>query len=343
MTARIAALVLAAFVTSAQAEAPWPQFRGPGGRGIAPGDALPPDRWSTTDNVSWNRDIPGRGWSSPIVAGDRVILTTVVNTDETEAAKKGPYFGGERAEPATTVHQWKVVCLDLATGAVLWEKQVHEGVPATPIHIKSSYASETPVTDGRHVWCMFGSLGIWCLDLEGTVVWNRPLPPRAMRFGWGAAASPALHEERLFVVDDNEEQSEIVALDAATGRELWKAPHDEKRNDLDGNLLWSLEGMSSITIATPFEADRLLYVTSGYVLDPRKPIYCINPGATGDISLDAGAEFKILHTIALAGDDMGMASPAIVGQRLLLRTAARIDCIAPQGTAAVVPAGAPDG
>jgi outer membrane protein assembly factor BamB len=439
----------------ASAQSPWPQFRGPGARGIAAGDALPPDRWSTTDNVAWKRDIPGRGWSSPVVAGDRVVLTTVVNTGETEAAKKGLYFGGERPKPAESVHQWRVVCLDLATGAVLWEKQVHEGVPKTPIHIKSSYASETPVTDGKHVWCMFGSVGLWCLDLDGTVIWNRPLPPRAMRFGWGAAASPALHEGRLFVVDDNEEQSEIVALDAATGRELWKTPRDEKSNwstpfvwknalrteivtpgtgavrsyDLDGTLLWSLKGMSSITIATPFEADGLLYVTSGYILDPRKPIYCIKPGATGDISLDTGettnpfiewsqpaaapynpstlvadgklwvlfdrgflachdaktgqpiyasqrlpegraftaspwyaggkvycfnedgvtfvcdggAEFKILHTNALADDDMGMATPAIVGQRLLLRTAARIYCIAPQGTAAVVPAGAPGG
>jgi len=444
-----AVLLALAFATSARAQAPWPQFRGPGARGIATGAALPPDRWSTTDNVAWKRDIPGRGWSSPVVAGDRVFLTTVVNTGDTEEAKKGLYFGGERKKPAESVHQWKVVCLDLATGQVRWEKQVHEAIPQTPIHIKSSYASETPVTDGTHVWCMFGSVGIWCLDLDGTVVWHRPLAPRPMRFGWGAAASPALHEGVLYVVDDNEEQSEIVALDAATGAEKWKTARDEKSNwstpfvwknelrteivtpgtgairsyGLDGTLLWSLKGMSSITIATPFEADGLLYVSSGYILDPRKPIYAIKPGAAGDISLPAGAttnefivwsqpgaapynpstlvadgklwvlfdrgflachdaatgtpiyasqrlpegraftaspwyaggkvfclnedgvtfvcdggpEFKILHTNALADDDMGMATPAIVGERLLLRTAARIYCIAPQGRAATAP------
>ncbi|MFM8283733.1 MAG: PQQ-binding-like beta-propeller repeat protein [Planctomycetaceae bacterium] len=449
-TPLLAALLVSLPVVATAQTAPWPQFRGPGSRGVAAGDALPPDRWSATDNVAWTRDIPGRGWSSPVVAGDRVFLTTVVNTGETEAAKKGLYFGGERPKPAESVHQWRVLCLDLATGAVVWEKQVHEGVPKTPIHIKSSYASETPVTDGKHVWCMFGSVGIWCLDLDGTVKWNRPLPPRAMRFGWGAAASPALADGVLYVVDDNEEQSELVALDAATGAEKWKTARDEKSNwstpfvwkhplrteivtpgtgavrsyDLDGNLLWSLKGMSSITIATPFEADGLLYVTSGYILDPRKPIYCIKPGAAGDISLvagetsnpsiawsqpaaapynpstlvadgklwvlfdrgflachdaatgaaiypsqrlpegraftaspwysagkvfclnedgvtfvcDGGREFKILHTNALAEDDMGMATPAIVGERLLLRTSARVYCIAPQGRAAT-PAG----
>ena len=424
--------------TTARADqAVWPQFRGPGNRGVA---AAPvPDRWSATENVAWVRDIPGRGWSSPVVVGDRVILTTVENTGTTEPAKKGLYFGGERPTPPEAVHRWKVLCLDLASGVLLWERQVHEGVPQTPIHVKSSYASETPVTDGRHVWCVFGSVGIWCLDLDGTVRWERPLPPRPMRYGWGAAASPALHDGRLYLCNDNEEASELVAYDADTGREVWRVVRDEKSNwstpyvwvndrrteivtpgtgavrsyDLEGNLLWSLRGMSSITIATPYEADGLLYVSSGYVLDGTKPIYAIRPGAAGDITLpagetaaefiawsapkaapynpstlvadgrlwvlhdrgflachdartgalhydsqrlpegraftaspwyaagkvfctnedgvtfvcDAGDDFRILHTNALAEDDMVMATPAIAGGRLLIRTAARVYCI----------------
>ncbi|MBW7866643.1 MAG: PQQ-binding-like beta-propeller repeat protein [Candidatus Hydrogenedens sp.] len=129
----------------------WPQFRGADASGVV-ADCAVPDKWSDTENVAWKTDIPGRGWSSPVVWGNRVFLTTVVSMGETEEPKKGLYFGGERAEPSESAHQWKVFCLDLESGAVFWERQVHEGVPAWPIHIKNSYASETPVTDGERLY-----------------------------------------------------------------------------------------------------------------------------------------------------------------------------------------------
>jgi len=419
-------------------DARWPQFRGPGGRGVAE-TGRPPERWSATENVAWTRDIPGRGWSSPVVWGDRVFLTTVVTTGESEEAKKGLYFGGDRPQPSESVHQWRVLCLDLASGAVRWERQVHEGPPRTGIHIKSSYASETPVTDGGRVYACFGGLGIFCFDLDGQEIWRHELEPLPTRFGWGTASSPVLHDGRLYYCNDNDERSSLLALDAATGREIWRTPRDEKSNwatpfvwehavrteivtagtgavrsyDLDGRLLWSLEGMSSITIATPFAANGLLYVSSGYVLDRLRPIYAIRPGASGDISLADGATandfvawsqpqagpynpstlvsgerlfvlydrgffgafdattgrelfamqripegraftsspwaaggkifclnedgvtfvlrdgdaFELLHTNVLAEDDMGMATPAVAGDRLLIRTARRIYCI----------------
>ncbi|MFO0919146.1 MAG: PQQ-binding-like beta-propeller repeat protein [Planctomycetaceae bacterium] len=288
----------------------WPQFRGPESQGVFAGESLP-DHWSATENVAWKTDVPGRGWSSPIIWGDRVFLTTVINTGHSEAPKKGLYFGGDRPKPADSVHQWKVICLDLADGNILWERLVHEGKPETPIHIKSSYASETPVTDGERVYCYFGNLGVYCFSTTGDELWKHELKPQPMRNGWGTAASPVLWEDCLYLVNDNQDDSYLLALDAKTGDRIWQVPREEKSNwatpfiwrnplrteivtpgtgrvrsyDLEGNLLWSLQGMSSITIATPYESAGLLYVSSGYVLDQHKPIYAIRPGAQDDISL----------------------------------------------------------
>jgi outer membrane protein assembly factor BamB len=417
----------------------WPQFRGPGSRGVAEGENKLPERWSATENVAWKRDIAGRGWSSPVVWGEHVFLTTVVNTGTTEEAKKGLYFGGDRPVPPDAVHQWKVICLNLKSGEIRWERLVHEGKPQSPIHIKSSFASETPVTDGERIYCCFGNVGIFCFDFAGQLLWRHKLAPLPTRFGWGTAASPALHQGRLYYCNDNDQESYLLALDAKTGQEVWKTPRDEKSNwatpfvwenesrteiitpgtgavrsyDLDGKLLWSLKGMSSITIATPFAAHGLLFISSGYVLDPKRPVYAIKPGASGDISLDKDAtssdfiawsqpkaapynpttlvsgdrlfvlydrgllagynarsgqelfspqrlpngraftsspwasggkifclnedgitfvlrdsnQFELLHTNPLADDDMGMATPAIAGDRLLIRTSARVYCI----------------
>ena len=214
--------ILAFLATSpASAETNWPQFRGPGSKGVATGDGLP-DRWSATENVAWKTDLPGRGWSSPIVWGNRVFLTTVVNSGTSEEPKKGLYFGGNRPTPPDSVHQWKVLCLDLETGHVVWERQVHEGQPQSAIHLKNSFASETPVTDGKHVYCYFGNIGIFCFDLDGNEVWRKKLEPHQTRFGWGTAASPVLHGDRLYVVNDNDEDSYLLALEKQTGREAWR-------------------------------------------------------------------------------------------------------------------------
>jgi outer membrane protein assembly factor BamB len=421
----------------------WPQFRGAEARGIAEGKGLP-DKWSTTENVAWKTDLPGRGWSCPIVWGKRVFVTTVINTGATEAAKKGLYMGGEAKKMPDTPHQWKLMCLDLDSGKVLWDKTAYEGIPAQPIHIKNSYASETPVTDGERVYAYFGNVGLWCYDLDGKEVWSKKLDPHKTRFGWGTASSPVVHKDRVYIVNDNDEDSYLLALDKKTGNEIWRVKREEKSNwstpyiwvneqrteiitpgsmavrsyDLDGKLLWSFKGMSMITIATPYEADGLLYISSGYVMDKRRPLYAIKPGASGDITLPkddkgqgptsnefivwsqpqggpynpstmvyegklyvlydrggfacfnakdgsivydrtqipdakdftvspwayngkifcmnedgityvlrAGDKFEPLHQNKLAEDDMGMATPAIVGDKLLIRTAARIYCI----------------
>ena len=170
--------------TSAAADANWPQFRGPNASGVSANPNLP-DKWSAVDNVAWKTDLPGRSWSSPIVWGDRVFLTAVVNAGQSEPPKKGLYMGGERLLPPKSEHLWKVLCLDLTTGKLQWEKTVHQGVPQTPIHLKNSYGAETPVTDGRHVYAVFGNLGVFAFTLEGAEVWSSALS-RAKRPSGGA-------------------------------------------------------------------------------------------------------------------------------------------------------------
>jgi outer membrane protein assembly factor BamB len=304
-----AALAVCALASLHAADATWPQFRGPGGRAIAEGAGLP-DTWSATENVAWRVPVAGLGWSSPIVAGNRIFLTSVVSASETEKPVKGLYFGGER--PASTAeHRWVVHAFDLATGKTAWTREVHRAVPAFSRHLKNSYASETAATDGERVYVYFGNVGIFCFDLDGRAIWSERLPPVRMRNGWGTAASPVVHNGRLYIVNDNDEQSYLVALDAKTGKTIWRADRDEGSNwstplvwqhalrteivttgtqkvrsySLDGRLLWELRGMSSIVIPTPFSAHELLYVSSGYVGDAHRPAYAIRPGASGDISL----------------------------------------------------------
>ena len=170
-------------------DANWPRFRGPGAQGVSVSTNLPV-RWSATENVVWKAEIAGRGWSSPIVWGDRVFLTTAVNSGVSEPAKKGLYLGGERPNAPRPEHEWKVICLDLVSGKVRWERAVHRGPPVGPIHLKNSYASETPVTDGERVYACVGGVGLFCLDFTGEQVWSHPLEPHKMRSGWGTAASP---------------------------------------------------------------------------------------------------------------------------------------------------------
>jgi outer membrane protein assembly factor BamB len=207
-----------------------------------------------------------------------------------------------------------VYCFDLQNGKKIWEKQVHEGSPSTSVHLKNTYASETPVTDGERVYAYFGNLGLFCLDSNGKELWSQKWGHFKTAHGWGTAASPVLHKERIFVVNDNEEKSFLVALNKKTGEQLWRIERDEKSNwatpfvwenetrtelvvpgrnkvrsyDLDGKLLWEFGGMSSIVIPTPFAKSGLLYVCSGYVGDKTRPVFAIRPGATGDITLKDG-------------------------------------------------------
>ncbi|MED5377071.1 MAG: PQQ-binding-like beta-propeller repeat protein, partial [Acidobacteriota bacterium] len=290
----------------------WPQFRGPGALGVA-NDPRLPDTWSATDNVVWTTAVPGTGWSSPVVWNDAIFMTSVVRTAEGEPARPGLYLGGERGTPRD-LHRWMLYAVDWNTGNIRWEREVYASVPGAPRHLKNSYASETPVTDGERVYAYFGQIGIFAFDMEGTPLWSQQWEPFRTRNGWGTAASPVLHNDRLYIVNDNDDQSFLLALDKRTGELIWQIERQEgtnwstpyvwsnsKRTEIvttgsdkvrsyaeNGTLLWELTGMSTITIPTPFATGDLLYISSGYVGDPLRPAYAIRPGAMGDISLRPG-------------------------------------------------------
>jgi len=288
----------------------WPQFRGQGSRGVTDETGLPTS-WSQTENVAWVTDIPGLGWSSPIVWDGTVYLTTVVSATPVEEPQGGLYRGSETWLPSQSEHRWLVYAIDVESGAVKWEREVHRGAPRVGHHLKNTLASETPVTDGESVYVYFGNVGVFALDTNGTVQWSYDIDASNTRLGWGTAASPVLYRDRLYLVNDNEDQSSLFALSAETGTEVWRINRDEGTNwstpyiwendqrteivttgtdkvrsyDLEGNLLWELTGMSSITVPTPFAEFGLLYLSSGYVGDQARPVFAIRPGASGDISL----------------------------------------------------------
>ena len=296
----------------------WPQFRGPGARGVAEGKSLP-STWSKTENVKWSVPVPGRGWSSPVIWGDKVFLTSAVSSGKEKAVKKGLYFGGNGNAPSPNRHSWMIYCFSFKSGKKLWEREADARKPLTPRHIKNNYAPETQVTDGEMVYTYFADQGLFAHDLNGSLKWKRTTKAFRTRYNWGSAASPALHGDSIYILNDNEESSFIEAIDKKTGKTSWRKDRDEKSNwstpfvwknplrteiitpgtgktrsyGLDGELLWELVAdMSSITIATPFTAHGLLYVTSGYVGDGRKPIYAIRPGGKGTINLKKGAVDK---------------------------------------------------
>ena len=290
----------------------WPGFRGLRA-GVADDDPTLPETWSQTENVAWRIPVPGRGWSSPIVWDDLIIVTSVINDGTTVDPLIGLYDGHVGEGIPATEHRWMVYGIDFTDGHIRWEREVHRSVPETSKHGKNSYASETPVTDGERIYVYFGTIGLFSFDMNGEPVWSHDLEPVQAR-GWGTAASPVLHDGRLYIVNDNEGQSYIAAFDSATGERIWQVDRDEGSNwstpfvwendirteivtagtdkvrsyGLDGSLLWELSGMTWITSLTPFAAHGLLYVSSGFLGDAFRPLYAILPGAIGDISLTDG-------------------------------------------------------
>ncbi len=323
------------------AEPKWPQFRGPGSAGSGESNQLP-NGWSTTDNVAWKTDIPGKGWSSPIVWGDRVFLTTVTSDQPGREPRKGLYIQDLQGTVPEGTHHWQVLCLDLNSGKIHWQREAHAGKPSATVHLKNSYASETPVTDGERVYAYFGNVGLFSYDFAGALKWSRQWGRVDTRLGWGTAASPALHKGLVFVVNDNENESYLVAVDSKTGKDVWRVRREERSNwatpiiwenqlrteivtagtgkvrsyDLDGKLLWELGPMSQTSIPTPFASHGLLFVTSGYVMDSVRPLYAIRPGAQGDISLKSGESSNEFVAWSLPQAGPYHPTPVVVGETL---------------------------
>jgi outer membrane protein assembly factor BamB len=335
-----------AFAPAAEPDTPaadaarWPQFRGPGALPTSDEDGLP-STWSKTENVEWVAEIPGMGWSSPIVWGDRVFLTAAVSEKAMKQPSLGVDFSNEYVAelakegksdqeviaavterdielPGEVQIALHLLALDLSTGKPVWDRTFYTGPPPVGRHRKNSYASETPVTDGKAVYVYIGHLGLFAFDFDGKQLWHTRLEPHQVYLDFGAGASPALHDGRLFVVDDNQEASFVAGFDAATGKELWRTPRPGLGNDimrsgwstpfvwqnalrtelvtlgpgaaiaydLEGRELWRLVDMGQSAIQTPFAWDGLLYLASGTGGQPVRPIAAVRPGASGTIDPD---------------------------------------------------------
>jgi len=313
---------LSASVTGVVAQENWPQFRGETAGVIADNPSLP-DSWGPQENVAWELDVPGRGWSSPIVWGDHIFVLTSTSVAGPEVPiqpvenYRARSLGGTMTAAFITdldePLRWVLYDVDFQTGEVRWEQTLHASVPSLPTHQKSTFASETPVTDGQRVYVYLADIGLHAVNFDGTLAWSVEmdwLPRRE----WGAASSPVLYDGVLYIVNDNEEESYVAAYEAESGSELWRTTRDEGSNwstpfvwvndvrteivttgqngvrsyGLNGELLWNLTGMSSLVIPTPFSDHGLLYINSGYVADQNRPVYAIRPGASGDITLAEG-------------------------------------------------------
>ena len=293
-------LIVLLWIPSAHAEEAeryWPQWRGPDHNGVAP-HSDPPVAWSETENIRFKVEVPGRGLASPIVWGDKIFLLTTVAADAEayQVSRKAAQEKLEKKEWPPSVEPVKqafvVLALSRLDGSVVWRKTAAEKVPHESHYLDSSWASASPVTDGERLFAQFGSSGLYAYDLEGELLWSVDLGDMTTRRGFGEGSSPALHGDTLVVNWDHEGDSFIVALDARSGKELWRTERPDEVTswatplvvesggrlqvvvpatgrsrgyDLEtGQEIWSATGMTVNTIPTPVHRDGIVYLTSGY-------------------------------------------------------------------------------
>ncbi len=267
-------VVPAATGPSPEAQRFWPEWRGPLGTGEAP-LATPPREWSTTKNVAWKVAVPGIGKSSPIVWRDLVVVTTAVPKDAS-------------AEPDL---EWTVLAYGRGDGAVQWRRVVRTGKPHEGHHKDGTFASGSALTDGRRIYAFFGSRGLYALDMQAAVIWEKNLGQMRTRMGFGEGSSATVHGDTLVVTWDHEDADFIAAYDAATGQERWRQPRDEPTTwatphvvehagkaqvvvngtnrlisyDLStGTPVWQTAGTTLNAIPSPVSANGTIYAMGGF-------------------------------------------------------------------------------
>jgi outer membrane protein assembly factor BamB len=318
-----AASLLAVIVCAGRAEAGpsynWPQWRGPEGQGVSAETDLP-SQWSGTENVAWKTAIPGRGHSSPIVWGKRVFLTTAVEGDVVAPGAKGTKHvidGQDFVHPdgvgADRKQTLKVLALDADDGRILWERTAWEGAPFDTRHKRGSFASPTPVTDGKRVYVWFGSEGLYTYDFDGKLLWKSDLGGIAT-MGVGVGTSPVLYKDFIILQcdEDNGDKSFVTALDTKTGKPAWRVARKvqiswatpvivkaqaggRQRDELvtsgteaviaydpaTGRELWRSKGLESNAVPSPVAGKGVVVLSAGY---PAKIAMAIKPGGSGDVS-----------------------------------------------------------
>jgi outer membrane protein assembly factor BamB len=293
----------------------WHQWRGPNANGSSL-SANPPVQWGPDQNIKWKVEVPGKGYSTPIIWENRIIILTAIKTDRKpeqtadESASQQPAEQPRRglSEPVpTTLYQFAVICYDRQTGERLWQTVAAEQVPHEGGHSTNSFASSSPVTNGQRIYVSFGSRGVYCLDMDGKEIWNRDLGRMQTRASFGEGSSPTLHGDTLVVPWDHEDQSSLIALDATNGQTRWKTERDERTTwatplvvehggrtqvvtngnrvrsyDLEtGELIWECGGQVDNPIPSPVLQDDMVICMTGY---RGNAIYAIPLSATGDIT-----------------------------------------------------------
>ena len=284
------------FLAAGASAGDWAEFRGPTGQGHAADSKLPIE-WSSSKNVAWKTGVAGLGWSSPIVVGNRIFLTTAVPTGE-----------GEKKDQSL-----RAICLDAATGKSQWDIEVflQDGKTASPIHSKNSHASSTPVSDGKHVFVHFGTHGTACLTLDGQIVWqNRELKYEPRH---GNGGSPILVDDILVVSCDGSNTMFVIALDKVTGKVRWRTPREHKNGSKfsfgtpllievngekqivapgtfhvagyrpkDGGEIWRVDyGQGYSVIPRPVFGHGLIFLSSGY---DTPVLMAIKPDGQGNVT-----------------------------------------------------------
>ena len=268
----------------------WPQWRGPLANGVSP-RADPPVHWSETNNVRWKLTLPGKGHSTPIVFGDRVFLTAAVAVGEAQKPVYDNAPGTHDNVPVTHRHQFVVLAVQRRDGKVLWLKPVREEFPHEGGHETGSLASNSPVTDGERLYAFFGSRGLYCLDLNGEVKWEKNFGRMQTLHAHGEGSSPVLYGDTLILCWDHEGDSALYALDKRTGDIRWKKARDEKTSwstplvvehegkpqivvsatkrvrgyDLaTGGLLWECGGLTDNVVSSPVFGHGLIFAGNSY-------------------------------------------------------------------------------
>jgi len=305
--ALVGAALLSGVVTATDpvAEQFWPQWRGPYASGVSR-RADPPLEWSETKNIRWKIEIPGRGSASPVVWGDRLFVATAIPVGIPGAAAHEARGGIEPRD----VHRFVIMAIDRRSGRVAWERTAREERPHQPSMKDGTWASSSAITDGRRVFAFFESSGLYAYDMEGALLWQKHFGDKKMFADVGESGStPVLYNDRLVLAWDHQGSSFVVALDARTGEELWRASrqevdawatplvveHDgraqvvtaaEKRlrsYDLEtGNIVWESAGLTMNPIPSPVAEDGMVFATSGFRGSSLKAIRLA--GATGDIT-----------------------------------------------------------
>jgi outer membrane protein assembly factor BamB len=315
------------------------------GQGISPEKNLPL-KWSEEEGVKWKIPIPGAGHSSPIVWENRIFITTAVAGDpNVESFRGGVYMGGNRDKPDESEYAYRVICIDADQGNVLWSKDVTKQNPKTRRHTKNTYASETPVTDGKYVFASFGSAGLYCVDFDGNLAWQRDLGLMRRKSGWGTGASPILFKNTVIVNCDSDDDSYIAAFDKTNGDPIWQTDRNEgaswgtpflfeadsltivvtnatrRMRGYDaatGKLLWECAGGSMIPVPSPVAAQRLVFLSSGHSLGFLKPqpVIAIRPEASGDITPPRGQSQSDGVAWSYSSGGAYVPSPIAVGEYL---------------------------